>query len=185
MRFSAEQIEAVIAGKPITDMPPWSLQDDTAVEKFVVNICENLSCNFGLNYKVDLDRSGSGYVSFIDAWFYRESDEFRYASSGHYYRGFVVLFSKLSNFFVFGEGDKSWDNTSGSSYVPEFEMVDKFTRSCNKQLEKPIEEYLSASGLSRLFAHELSDILVGYEVKTILADEPLREFDALFYWEED
>ena len=99
--------------------------------------------------------------------------------------GVVVLFSRLSPYFVLMEGTKSLDARDGSRDLPDSDLIDKFSRHCVAELAAQIQAILESVGLVRLFARDLEAPL-GRTVKvpTVLTVRAFFAFDALFYWED-
>jgi len=142
----------------------------------------------GASSRIEWNHYGSGYASFIDAWFYKPTPEFSVPDPvphGEEHFGLVVLLSRLSPYFVFMQGHKHWHGSGGSSYLPAFEAVDELSCSGVLSLAEQVQPLLEGHSLRRLLRADLSTpLLPGTFVPTILADEPHTEFDALFYWED-
>lgn len=180
--LTREQITTLVKQQPITDEWPWSTQDEATINHYYTDVIADVRQNVQLLDKTDFEHYDSGYASFIDCWLYREDEEFRFAS-GNSYWGLVVLFSRLSNYYVVGEGQLSWRTTDASSYLPSFVMVDKISHRAVQSIIDDVCEVLDAHGLVRLRAEELSEPLPDeIRVRTILSRHPRRHFDALFYW---
>lgn len=185
--LSEEILDKLINGKSISGKMPWASLDEKALDNFYRTICDNACRDFSLFSKIQWDDYGSGYASYIDAWFYRDNEKFKKSSKPEYIEctGLVILFSKLSPYFVAGEASKSWHTKGGSSYLPAYELVDKFTSQEVIELLKEVEPYLLKQGLVRLHKDDLSQELPSERrVPTILCDPPYRVFDALFHWED-
>ena len=182
--LTEKEINRLLDQKPITKERPWSTGDEQAIDKNIEAIVVKLCKKHDVLDKTEYEHYGSGYASFVDCWLYRPDDEFRF-EKGNCFWGLVVLFSRLSKYFVLGEGQKTWHKGSGSSYVPSFEFVDVFTQNSTKTLERLIFHTLERQGLVRLHANDLAKFLrTDIRVPTILSDPPWRHFDALFYWED-
>lgn len=183
---SDDVLKKLLNGQNISDQSPWSSNDEKEIVRFYRAICEDLCREFVLSSKIEWGHYGSGYASYIDAWFYRDNDQFKISSSPEIrqYSGLVVLFSRLSPYFVVGEGIKSWNiNGGGTSYLPAFEMVDHFTHQPVADLLREMEPRLLQRGLVRLCKDDLKKLLPeNSRVPTILGDPPYRAFDALFHW---
>lgn len=97
-----------------------------------------------------------------------------------------MLFSRLSLFYVLGEGEKSWQsNGTAASYLPSADFVDDIRTPAVLLLVEPVTAILKARGLVRLRKSELSDPLPPkMHVPTVLNNPPWQHFDALFYWED-
>jgi len=183
---SDDVLKKLLHGQSISDQSPWSSNDKKEIVRFYRAICEELCREFLLSSEIEWEDYGSGYASYIDAWFYRDDDRFKVSSNpeNHQYTGLVVLFSLLSPYFVVGEDSKSWHvNGSARSYLPSFELVDDFTNQPVADLFRELEPRLIQRGLIRLCKDDLRQLLPeNSPVPTILSDPPYRAFDALFHW---
>ncbi len=184
MFLTQEEIELLLEQQPITDQWPWNTGDEDVVHPHIKDVVAEVRRKNRLLDQSEFDHYGSGYASFVDCWLYREDDAFRFAA-GDCYWGMVVLFSTLSYYYVIGEGQKTWEKTSGSSYLPDLEMVDQLTHPAIQEIADNVCAVLDDRGLVRLRADDLSTLLAcDVSIPTILGDPPFREFDALFYWED-
>lgn len=184
MIFSNDQIDRLLNQKPISDVWPWDSSDELSVEKHLKAVVAELRRENRLIDKTEYGHYGSGYASFIDCWLSRETDEFK-AGKGHCYWGLVILFSRLSNYYVIGQGSKSWSSGSAASYMPSIDMVDNIECGFLEDLAKSICKTLGNRGFVRLSKAQLSGILAkDVKIPTILSDPPWCDFDALFYWED-
>lgn len=183
MILNDSEIEALLGQRSITDQWPWC-EGEMAVEKNVKDIVAELRRSLAILERTEYGHYGSGYASFIDCWLYRETPEFRAGEDGHW--GLVILFSRLSNFYVFGEGEKSGrPGGGGSSYLPGFPFVDDTRQPAVRSLVERVESILKSRGLVRLRQADLSPTLPPrFSPPTILSEAPWRLFDALFYWED-
>ena len=137
MGFSQPEIVSLLDQKPITDEWPWSTGDERVIDGNIKKIVTEICRKCHVLDKTEFNHYGSGYASFVDCWLYRENDDFRF-ERGNCYGGLVVLFSRLSNYYVVGEGQKTWQKKSGSSYLPSFEFVDDITQEATKALEQDV-----------------------------------------------
>lgn len=184
MLLTDTQIDALLRQQPISNEWPWSTNDERVIDKNIKDIVAEVRCKARVKDKTEFGHYGSGYASFVDCWLYRSDDEFRYRPGDHYH-GLVVLFSRLSRFYVIGQGEKSWDETSGASYLPEFEFVDDIEHRAITQLVPRVTAVLDDRGLQQLHKSDLDTILpTDVFVPTIMAERVFRHFDALFYWED-
>lgn len=182
MNFTDDQITALLHGRSISQQPPWDTDQEEVIDQHVRSIVERVCRKLQVLDRGEFNHYGSGYASYVDVWFYRDEEAFRFAE-GNCYFGIVVLFSRLTPTFVLGEGRKTWRDNSASSYLPSFDMVDRFTHPAVQELEQPIERALQAAGLQRLRAEDLATPLPAhFDVPSILGDAPWRTFDALFHW---
>ncbi|MFN0021121.1 MAG: hypothetical protein ACKVP0_22980 [Pirellulaceae bacterium] len=184
MRLTESQIDVLLRQRSISEEWPWSTNDETIIDKNIRDIVAEVRRKARVEDKTEFNHYGSGYASFVDCWLYRPTDEFRYCP-GNNYHGLVVLFSRLSPFYVVGEGDKSWDGSSGASCLPAFEFLDVIEHPSVKELVRLVVPVLDARGLTRLHVDDLSPLLPsGVPVPSIMAERVFRHFDALFYWED-
>lgn len=184
MQLSESQIDDLIRQRSISGEWPWTTNDESVIDKFIDDIIADIRRKACVQDKTAFDHYGSGYASYVDCWIYRPNDEFR-LHAGDNYCGLVVLFSRLSEYYVLGEGAKCWKGATTSSYLPSFELVDQIEHPAVVELERLVSPVLSSRGLCRLRTSDLfSPLPSGVRVPTILADPPLRHFDALFYWED-
>lgn len=186
--LSEEEIDQLLSQRCISAAHPWGTDDERKIDSFYRSVCEEISRSTRTLSKIEWNHYGSGYASFIDAWFYRPKPEFALkalAGDKEAYAGVVVLLSRLSPFFVLMEGEKRWNDRSASSYMPSLELVDEFTRPAVKLLAEQLRESLEQQGLRRLQRRDLSSPLrADATVPTILSEAPYTVFDALFHWED-
>lgn len=141
--------------------------------------------HFGLGAQVEWCHYGSGYASFIDAWFYRTDGSGRLSSFGEHHAGIWVLLSRTTRYFVIGQGEKSWHPTGGGCYLPSFSAMDEITHPSLAELASPLSEHFTNAGLIRLRKEQLGGVLgSSYSIPGNLCEGPLRHFDALFHWED-
>ena len=184
MNLSNAQIEKLITGKSISEEWPWSTNNEATVDNHIKDIIYEVRRKMRLLDKTEYGHYGSGYASYVDSWLYRNDEKFR-LGAGNNFVGMVVLFSRLSKFYVAGEGAKTWTSEESSSYLVNFDFVDKFQYSPTRNIANDVCSLLESRGLTRLFAHDLSEVLPGdINIPTILSEPPYRHFDALYYWED-
>ena len=83
------------------------------------------------------------------------------------------------------EGEKRWHARGGSSYLPEFAMLDTLETKSELLLARQVQPVLESCGLIRAVRGQLSEPLPsGLRVPTIRTDRGFTQFDALFYWED-
>ncbi|MBZ5790889.1 hypothetical protein K8353_12315 [Burkholderia contaminans] len=186
--LSYEQIELLLFQQTISDRHPWVTGDERVIDAYLRGACEAMARATRAKSRIEWGHYGSGYASFVDAWFYKTTPEFNVARPTHCeeeHVGLVVLLSRLSPYFVFMEGEKHWDPHGEGSYLPEFGMLDKLENKGVQQLAEEVQPILEGYGLARAMRVELSDSLPpGTDVPTILNRHGLTQFDALFYWED-
>jgi len=184
MLLTEDDIASLLRQQPITDEWPWSTKNEPAIYQHIQDIITEIGSKNRLLDRTEFGHYGSGYASFVDCWLYREDDEFRF-DSGNCYWGLVVLFSTLSQYYVIGEGQKTWHRRGGSSYLPSFQLVDQINHPAIQQIVDGVCISLRDRGLVRAHVSDLtSELPRETDVPTILSDPPWRHFDALFYWED-
>lgn len=159
-----------------------------AVDEFYRRLCDSVAAATDTRSRIEWDHYGSGYASYVDAWFYRPTPGFDVdepLGNGEEHKGLVVLLSRLSHYFVFMEGSKYWDKEGGSGYMPDFSMLDQLPTPAVAELAAHIQPLLQEAGLVRASRQDLETLLPqGTAVPTILGEEPYRHYDALFHWED-
>lgn len=184
MILTETQIDQLLHQEAITEEWPWSTNDEQVIDRNVKDIVAEICRRARLKDKTEYGHYGSGYASYVDCWLYRPDDDFR-ISPGNHYHGLVILFSRLSPFYVLGQGSRSWDRTGGAFYLPDYDFVDVIEQPVLKDLVPLVTTILTERGLTRLHKTDLDTFLpAGVQVPTILAQHVLRHFDALFYWED-
>lgn len=178
----------MLSQQSISDQNPWSTSDDKLVEGNLKAACAAVIRATGAKSRVEWGHYGSGYASFVDAWFYKATPEFnveRPIHQGEEHTGLIVLLSRLSPYFVFMEGEKRWHTEGSSSYLPEFGMLDRLKTAGVVQLAPKVQSVLESHGLFRVMKEQLEESLMpGLRVPTVMADRGFTQFDALFYWED-
>ena len=183
--FSAAEIERLASGQPVGEPLPFDPADDGSIRHFYEELVRRVECERSLRSRVEWNHYGSGYASFIDAWFYPANGSARLSTREEGHTGLVVLFSRLSNGFVLGEGKQTWSAKSSSGYLPCSEFVDDIQHPAIRAEVAPVAALLTDAGLRRLHRAELDAPLPETcQVPTILADGPFRQYDALFHWED-
>ena len=184
--FSAGEVERLVQGQPIREPLPFDPTNDEATRHFYEGLVRQVEREQGLRSRVEWNHYGSGYASFIEAWFYPADDRARLPGREEGHVGLVVLFSRLSRCFVLGQDEKRWSSDgSGSAGLPNFSTVDDITHPAILPFVGPVTALLTAAGLQRLHRQDLAAALPEtLQVPTILTDLPFRQFDALFYWED-
>jgi hypothetical protein len=182
--LSNDEIEQLIQGKELIRFPPVRTPA-SVLESFYAALVKEITRFVGCAERTEWNHYGSGYASFVDAWFYFPDGRARVDSSGEHHHGIYILLSRLSCFFIVGQGEKNWHSTGGGSYLPHLDSVDSVTHPALLPLEGQIDSFLGASGLKRLRKAELEpEVGSEHKVPTILADPPFTRFDALFFWED-
>ena len=185
MKMNPETIKDIVKGKSISDAWPWNVVDKKSVIGHIKKCIAEINRKLNLKAKSEFNHYGSGYASFVDCFFYSEakSTKVNYATTG--YTGLIVLFSRLSNFYAYGEGDKTWHKTGGSSYLPHADMVGSLKDIYNLQIIDKVNDLLAENGWQQL-TKEYANQYLGFDISipTILNDPPFKVFDAIFYWED-
>lgn len=150
------------------------------------DIVRELESKYKLQSRVEWDSYGQGYASFVDAWFYQDSPEFRLkpVSKGRQdYLGLYVLLCRAAPYYVIGQGSKSWSDRDGSSYMPSYSGIDVLPSRTVQELSDKVEAFLSVRGLVRLHSEDVAEELPPELCfDTNLTDGPHRLYDALFFW---
>jgi hypothetical protein len=184
LTLSNDEIAGLIRGRELGRFAP-ARTPASALESFYNELVKEITHSTGCAEKTEWNHYGSGYASFIDAWFYFADGRARGTLAAEHHHGIYVLLSRLSCFFVVGQGEKTWQRNGGSSYLPHLESVDSVAHPALLPLERRIDSFLVASGLSRLRRAELEPTIGSeHKVPTILSDRPFTQFDALFCWED-
>lgn len=188
MPLTEDAIHTLLSQKSISPFAPWSSNDEATIDQFYRSICVELKETLGVQDKSEWNHYGSGYASYVDVWLYKPIEEFHITVNGpgQCYAGLVLLFSRLSHYYVAFEAVKCWqDDSRSSSYLPCYESIDNFSRPAVMQLLAEAQRVLQKYGLVRLHQSDLSaGLSPEIVVPTILTDPPYHQFDALFYWED-
>jgi hypothetical protein len=186
--LSHREIESLLSQHAISERHPWVTNDVGLIEAHLREACAVVTRATRSESRVEWRHYGSGYASFIDAWFYKATSDFDVKQPIRHvkgYTGLVILLSRLSPYFVFMEGEKRWHTHGGTSYLPEFAMLDKLEAKGVSLLARQAQLVLESRGLIRAFREQLTEPLPsGLRVPTILTDRGFTQFDALFYWED-
>lgn len=136
---------------------------------------------------------GSGYASFIDAWFYQESDAFNFSvdkKGTHEVDGLAIVFSRFIPFYFMFEGNKSWNKQlrNGYRYMPYLHCVDDFKTQAVIDLAEKIDKPLKDYQLTRLSKSDLQTELgskTTWKIPTVLSESRFYTyFDGLFFWQD-
>lgn len=179
-----DTLRKLIAGEIVWSTPPWRRRRgaDSTYQLILEKMCRGLR----LQSKIVWDCYGSGYASYVDAWFFRSDLGFRPEEPSDHendYVGLWVLLSRYTPFFVMGEGRKAWEVGRGFSYLPDFESVDQFENPAVIRLSAEVTDYLISQKLVRLYREDVcSELPADLKVETNLASRPFRVFDALYNW---
>ena len=186
--LSSSDIDALLAGKTVGDAYPWSTGDSDLIEGHYKMVCAAIERTCQVQSHIEWNHYGSGYASFVDAWFYRPEAGFAPTQSTdceNEYVGLVVLLSRSSPFFALSEGEKGWSASRGHSYLPNLEAIDRLTVPSVQALAESCTAILEAHGLRRLRADILSHPLPpGTRIATNLSDRSYSYFDAIFNWDD-
>ena len=97
--FAAEDIDKLLSHTCISTDHPWCTNDEAQIDAFYRGICSAIVQSTGTSTRIEWNHYGSGYASFVDAWFYKPTPEFaapELAGTGEAYAGVAVLLSRLS-----------------------------------------------------------------------------------------
>ena len=186
--FSAAEIARLVQCQPVREPLPFDPSDDRSIHRFYEELVKQIEEPQCLRARVEWHPYGSGYASFIEAWFYPVDGRaslppFHPGDERHI--GLSVLLSRLSRYFVLVQDERSWSADSGSGGMPNFSAVDDIDHPALLPHVAAVTALLTAAGLQRLSRSDLAALLPDdVQVPTILTDKPLRQFDALFYWED-
>ncbi|ACX88238.1 hypothetical protein [Pectobacterium parmentieri] len=173
----------------ISDEYPWISNDEALIDKHLNDVCAHVIQQTHTQSRIEWDHYGSGYASFVDAWFYKNTPDFnakhpiRY---GEEHTGLTVLLSRLSPYFVLMESEKRWDvHGGGAGESPELEKVDRFDTPVVEALSQQVQVVLEKCGLIRVYKEQLvSPLPTSIHVQTLFTESGFTQFDALFYWED-
>ena len=186
--FDDSEVARLVQGQPVGFPLPFDPADDESIRRFYENLVRQIERAEGLSARVEWGHYGSGYASFIEAWFYPADGGAclpPHQAGDERHAGLVVLLSRLSRLFVLGQGGRSWSVNGGSGELPDFSTVDDLTHPALLPHVAPVTALLTAAGLRRLSRADLAAPLPpDVMVPTILSDKPFRQFDALFHWED-
>lgn len=183
MKFTTEEIQQLVQGQPLCRFP--LPRPEAMIEDFYRTVAAAICAETATKDRTEWNHYGSGYASFIDAWFYHPDGRCRRAREGEHHAGIFVLLSRLSPFYVLGQGEKAWHAKGGSSYLPAMEAIDQIEDSELQHTASLIEPVLGRHGLQRLRREALEELLPSeIHVPTILVNPPFHVFDALFHWED-
>jgi hypothetical protein len=186
--LDAAQIHRLLLQQSISDQHPWVTNDSRTIEGHFKHVCAAIVRATGAKSRIAWSHYGSGYASFVDAWFYKATSEFnprQPVEDGEGYTGLVVLLSRLSPYFVFMEEEQSWTARGGARYLPQFDMLDRLRSQGVIELARQVQPVLESHGLIRALRTGLSTPLPdGMRVPTVLTDRGFTQFDALFHWED-
>ncbi len=154
-------------------------------EGFYKTVCRQLCHDLRIQSKIQWYPYEQGYASFIDAWFYKDTPEFRVHNSRgkQEFTGLWVLLQRWSPYYVIGQGEKSWGNRTSSTYAPDLNNVDNISSEAVLRLSGRVDRRLKKHGFVRLNKKVVSRrIPQDICIETILSHGDLRLFDALFNW---
>lgn len=184
---------ALPAARQLKQLTQWALSrlpaapnGGRSIASDYPDIVREIERKFKLQSRVEWDSHGQGYASFVDAWFYQDTPEFRLpsvAKGSHEYLGLYVLLCRAAPYYVIGQGSKSWTDRGGSSYLPSYSGIDVLPSRAVQELSVKVEALLSARGLVRLHPADVAEELPpDLCFDTNLTDGPHRLYDALFFW---
>jgi hypothetical protein len=180
-----EDIQALSESKAISADWPWNATQ-ADVDGAIKGVIANIKRSFNLQDRTVWNSYGSGYSSYVDCFLYNPQHSFRLPdlrAGEEGYVGLVVLFSRLSPFYVFGEGEKSWSDSGGAGYLLSARSAnvvkDEFNLTLLGPVRRSLEErnwiWLSpAPGLLRPRQQP--------PLRTNLGEAPFTVFDYVFHW---
>ena len=181
--FTDEQLEALINAQSIEKRLPFDSADDNSIRGFYEPLVRRIENAQKLKSQIEWNHYGSGYASFIDAWFYPSDATTRVSPHGEHHVGIFVLLSRLTRYFVVGQGEKAWSTKGRSGYMPDFDLTDTVKHPVLIDHVDSITILLAEAGLTRLRKDDLAARLpLKFGTPTILSSSPYRHFDALFHW---
>ncbi|KAA9001322.1 hypothetical protein FJU30_08890 [Affinibrenneria salicis] len=187
--LSPQAIECLLSSQQtLSDRYPWCSNDESTIDHYLKGLCAQIMRVTRTMSRIEWKHYGSGYASFVDAWFYQTTPQFnvrRPPRDGEAHTGLVVLLNRRAPYFVFMEGEKHWLARSASSYLPEFAMIDRLNTPAVLSLSQQVQLLLESGGLIRLSRQQLERPLPpDLHVPTLLTDRGFTYFDALFHWED-
>lgn len=183
--LSETELREIIAGRVFEYLAPLGFPDEQSIEKIHHKATRAIEKELRVKSRIEWNHYGSGYASYVDAWFYYPDGRAKHLSEDENHSGVVVLLSRLSRFYVVGQGKKSWHKTGGGSYLPALKIVDTVAHSALKPLEQGVDKILPAFGLERVRKIDLQHTISSdIDIPTILSEPPHHVFDALFHWED-
>jgi hypothetical protein len=182
--FTEHEISELIRGRTLRRFR-HPIDAEQQIETFLRIVVQKICTTTGTMDRTEWNHYGSGYASFIDAWFYHPDGRARRSISGNHHAGIFVLLSRLTATFSLGQGEKAWSAKGGSSYLPNFESIDVLNDPALIETATAIGTALEGFGLMRLRRVDLEPLIPEtLGVPTILSDPPHRVFDAVFHWED-
>lgn len=182
------EILQLVTARPVSRVWPWAGKDKQAIEAHLKKACAELLRKTGTRARIDRAHYGSGYASYVDAWFYRNHPDFearQHTSTGEAHVGLMILLSRLTPYFVFLEDERHWNTSGGSHGMPSLEQVDRLNHPAIRRLADQVQPILEDMGFIRATRDLLQDpIPAGIRVPTVLSEAPYSMFDAIFYWED-
>lgn len=153
---------------------------------FYPGLLRELKKKLGAKSKIDFDSHHQGFASYVDAWFYRDNDDFRDRQLGgkNCFAGLAVTLWRFGPYYILGEYTKSWGARTGTSGLPSFEGIDRFPTPAVRELSTVAENKLAEGGLVRLHRSQLATPLPEFYrgIPSNLRDGEPRLFDAIFFW---
>lgn len=181
MIFSNDEIVSLIREDALPRFPPP--KNEAVLADFFRATVAKIRAGTGTMDRTEWTHYGSGYASFVDAWFYHPDGRARRSTNQEHHAGLFVLLSRLTRFYALGQADKAWHAKGGSSYMPALGLIDAIEHPALQPTADQIESILNESGLQRICRADLEPLIAPeLAVPTLLSDRPFRVFDALFYW---
>ena len=123
----------LLADRPVVDRAPWNDPDPQAVDRACALLFDAVCADAGALVRLEAPHYGSGYASFVDAWFYRPVPEAALPedawpgrpADAHAWVGLHVLACRLAPCVAFMQGVQSWrPDGASSSRLPSLAAID-------------------------------------------------------------
>ncbi|ENX05927.1 hypothetical protein [Acinetobacter courvalinii] len=190
-QLSQLEIESLISGDSISEVFPWSTNNENLIVQHYKQIFLDISKLSGTQFLVDFDHYGSGYASYIPTFFFKE--EFRtkqlYPPYNQNFLGLEIYFCRIAPYFIMIEKEYRWQSKTRKierfNGFPELDQIDEIKNSNLILIAQQIEKLLSKFELIRLNQKQLKIKLPSnYEVHTNFTNHGYCYFDAFFHWED-
>lgn len=176
--------------REVSMQPPFYGDSDSLYKRIFADIKRQT----GTISQIEDGHYGSGYASFIDAWFYQENDSFNFSvdkKGTHRSSGLTVIFNRLIPFYIMFEGEKYWNKQLGNGgwYMPYLHCVDDLKTQAVIDLAEKVDKILQNYQLTRLSKSDLQTELgsrTTWKIPTELNDNSryYTYFDGLFFWQD-
>ena len=127
MQLSLDDLTNLASQRPIGGRHPWDSNDEAQVDGFYRRVCAELERTLPAASRIAWGHYGSGYASFVDAWFYREERDFK-TGKGDQHIGLVILLCRLAPCFVFMQGENGAMPRAAAATCPRWTWSTGWTR---------------------------------------------------------